>query len=448
MKPGRLVIALCVGIVVWGMVMRASATAQESAEYRRRVETVQRLRGFVALWDFVKRDNSRFAAYQAKGDQHDFTLDVINYVQTYWNAGRAATYEDFPLLGRGPFGQAILIRRETDDNLRPILLVPRERLHNSGLDVKGPGKSVSMVVWLIRESGNHAIAGIWQEGTDLQSSTGGIKRVERGERQYALFAGLAANDGSVAAHVSENGVGSYGDKYARNLAVTREIIPAVSSNSATEVLDHSWSTIGFAFNDKEHTLTVYLNGKSSDNWVENPEQHPFYQWVARGWTQAQLHRMPSLQPGEDPVFPRDQYYEPPEIRPLSRSLVSVNENERVEIQSFRYTKVRVTLRKGKGGSFKVVRRELIGLRVNPFWFGHDLYFPVTPEQGGDFTIGRVVHSAKSVGFTGFIGGVAVFNRALTAAQMMKLARFGQHPLVFSSLFPNLNERPSPQPLTR
>jgi hypothetical protein len=158
--------------------------------------------------------------------------------------------------------------------------------------------------------------------------------------------------------------------------------------------------------------------------------------------------MPSLQPGEDPAFPPDQYYEPPEIRPLSRSLASVNENERVEIQSFRYTKVRVTLRKSAGESFEVVRRELIGLRVNPFWFGHDLYLPVTPEQGGDFTIGRVVHTAKSVGFTGYIGGVAVFKRALTAAQMMKLAKLGEHPLVFSCLTPNLKGRPSPQPLTR
>ena len=31
------------------------------------------------------------------------------------------------------------------------------------------------------------------------------------------------------------------------------------------------------------------------------------------------------------------------------------------------------------------------------------------------------HSGRSVGFTGYIGGVAVFDRALTPAQMVRLA---------------------------
>ena len=40
-------------------------------------------------------------------------------------------------------------------------------------------------------------------------------------------------------------------------------------------------------------------------------------------------------------------------------------------------------------------------------------------QGGPFTIGRVIHSSRSVGFTGWIGGVAVFDRALTAEELAK-----------------------------
>ena len=43
--------------------------------------------------------------------------------------------------------------------LRPFLFVPRARLHDSPLDIKGAGKSVTVVVWAIRESGNHALAG-------------------------------------------------------------------------------------------------------------------------------------------------------------------------------------------------------------------------------------------------------------------------------------------------
>lgn len=440
MKLGKTAICLCGCIVAIIALMPTCAPAQETAEYRHRVETVRRVAGFVALWDFVKRTDGHFAAYQAKGDHHDFTLDAMNYAQAYWDAGRPATYEDFPLLGRGPFGQAIRIRQETDDNFRPMLLVSRERLQDSGLDVKGPGKSVSVVVWLIRESGNHAIAGIWGEGTNLHDANSAVKRVERGKRQYALFAGLGANDGGVAAHISENGAGSFGDKFARNLAVTPEVIPAVPADSAPEVLDRSWSTVGFTFNNKMHTLTAYLNGKASEKWVENPEEDPFYKLVAKGWLQAQLHKTPGLQPGEDPSFPADQYYNPPENRPLSRTLVSDNAIERVEIQTFPFTRVRVTLRKHTGRSPDVVKRELIGLRVNPLWFGHDIYTPATPEMGGDFTIGRVVHTAKTVGFTGYIGGVAVFSRALTAAEMVRLAKLGKYPLEFSGQSSNSVEQ--------
>jgi hypothetical protein len=72
-------------------------------------------------------------------------------------------------------------------------------------------------------------------------------------------------------------------------------------------------------------------------------------------------------------------------------------------------------------------RELMALRVNPFWFPHDLYNPRTPQDGGPFTIGRVIHTSKSVGFTGAIGGVAVFNRALSPKQMRELAAVGTKP---------------------
>src|SRR5690606_31415292 len=110
---------------------------------------------------------------------------------------------------RGPFGEAIRIRAEEDATFRPLLYVPRSRLHDSPLDIKGAGKSVSVVVWAIRESGNHALAGIWHEGTDLkQESTATIRKVERGQRQYALFAGLN-KQGSACGHVSENGASSF-----------------------------------------------------------------------------------------------------------------------------------------------------------------------------------------------------------------------------------------------
>jgi hypothetical protein len=159
-----------------------------------RVAVVTQTPGCVAFWDFVTREPDgahRYTAHVPEGAKTDYPLDAANYIKDYWGAGREATYADFPLLGRGPFGNAVRIVNETDPEFRPFLFVPRARLHDSPLDIKGACKSATVVVWAIRESGNHALAGIWREGTDLkQKETAAIQKVQRGQRQYALFAGL------------------------------------------------------------------------------------------------------------------------------------------------------------------------------------------------------------------------------------------------------------------
>jgi hypothetical protein len=45
--------------------------------------------------------------------------------------------------------------------------------------------------------------------------------------------------------------------------------------------------------------------------------------------------------------------------------------------------------------------------------------------GGPFTSGRVIRSSRSVGFTGWIGGVAVFNQALSADEMLRWSVVGR-----------------------
>jgi hypothetical protein len=280
-----------------------------------------------------------------------------------------------------------------------------------------------MVVWLVRESGNHAIAGIWHEGTDLHSPTSPAKRVERGQRQYALFAGLAANNGASAVHVSENGASSFGDRYARNLAVTSAPIPAVRGDLGAAGIDAAWTAVGFAFDNRHDTVTAYINGEAGEYWIDRPQEHPFFKWPAEAWLQGHFRRMPGTQEGEKPDFPESQFYLPPEDKPLSREVVSNENGTRVEIHRYPFTKVRLTLR-GR----EVVARELLSLRVNPFWFKHDLYTPPSAREGGPFTIGRVIHMGRSVGFTGYIGGVAVFDRALSPAQMKTLSALGSTPL--------------------
>ena len=94
--------------------------------------------GLVAFWDFVKREPDgakRFTAHVPAGAPTDYPLDAANYIKDYWGAGREATYADFPLLGRGPFGNAIPTVKETDENCRPFLFVPRSRLHDTPLGI-------------------------------------------------------------------------------------------------------------------------------------------------------------------------------------------------------------------------------------------------------------------------------------------------------------------------
>ena len=376
--------------------------------------------GCVAFWDFMKREPDgarRFSAHVPAGALNDFPLDAGNYVRDYWGEGREATYADFPLLGRGPFGQAIRIRKEEDATFRPFLFVPRARLHDSPIDVKGAGRSVSVVVWAIRESGNHALAGIWHEGTDLNHAAA-AKVVVRGQRQYALFAGLN-REGSACGHVSENGVQSFGHLYAMHKCNSGDISPVVPADSPAGLIDASWQCFAMTYDHETRELTGWLNGRGTGRWQENVKQT--IPVIHNAWVQGRLHLEPGLQPGEDPDFPGDQYYNPPEDTPVSVKVLSGTADERVELQEFRYTRVKVTWRRQADGAWTTTARDLADVRLNPWWYPHDsIYTPADDGTGAPFTIGRVIHSSRSVGFTGWIGGVAVFNRALTAQEIKRL----------------------------
>jgi len=392
-----------------------------------RIDWVSKIPGLVAFWDFVKREPDglrRFTAHVPEGASNDYPLDASNYVMDYWGEGREATYADFPLLGRGPFGEAIQIRKE-EENFRPFLCVPRSRLHDSPLDIKGAKSSVSVVVWAIRESGNHALAGIWHEGTDLHEiAAAKIRKVERGQRQYALFAGLN-HAGSACGHVSENGEGSFLNRYALHKCNSPDVSPAVPSDSPSDVLDASWQCFAMTMDHERRQLTGWLNGKAGDHWLENPKMDHLLSSAYNAWLQGHLHQHPGPCPGKDPAYPEDQFYTPPEEEPLSVKVINETETERVECLEFAHTRVQVTRTKGDDGQWAVTGRDLVGLRLNPWWYPHPIYAPEDATSGGPFTIGRVIHSGRSVGFTGWIGGVAVFDRALTPTEMQRLASIGR-----------------------
>lgn len=399
----------------------ASTLAQASEDHSAKIKAVTETPGLVAFWDFVKREPSdakRFTAHVPSGSTKEYALDAANYVKEFWGEGPDASYADFPLLGRGPFGQAVGIRKEPNAAFRPFLFVPRSRLHDSPLDIKGNGKSVTVVVWAIRESGNHSLAGIWHEGTDLKGhSESPVQRVERGQRQYALFAGLN-KPGSACGHVSENGASSFGYIYAMHKCNSGDISPAIPSDSPPEVLDASWQCFAMTFDHQSQEMTGWLNGKNTPSWQPNVQKTlaPVY----NAWAQGNLNRIPGDQPGEDKAFPKDQFYNPPEQHPVKVTLLGETPKERVELQEFAYTRVKVVLRKNADGKFEPASRDLAEVSLNPWWYPHGIYVPEA-SSGGPFTIGRVIHSARSVGFAGWIGGVAVYDRALGAAELQKLS---------------------------
>ena len=392
------------------------------------VEVVTATPGLVAFWDFVKREadgEKRFLAHIPDTATNNYPLDAANYIKDYWGAGPAATYADFPLLGRGPFGEAIRIRKEDDPDFRPFLYVPRSRLHDSPLDIKGAGKSVTVVVWAIRESGNHALAGIWHEGTDLkQKETSSIQKVERGQRQYALFAGLNKM-GSACGHVSENGASSFLNRYALHKSNSADQSPEVPHDAPAETLDASWQCFAMTFDHKRDELTGWLNGASGDRWLDDPKNDKLISSAYLAYMQGHYARRPEIQEGEDPSFPTDQYYNPPEEKIVASKVISETADERVEWVEYPYTRVRITSNKTADGQWLESERELVGLRLNPWWYPHDLYTPANDGSGGPFTIGRVIHSSRGVGFTGWIGGVAVYDRALSDAELTQLTAIGK-----------------------
>lgn len=389
------------------------------------VEIVTATPGLVAFWDFVKREPDgakRFLAHIPDTATNDYPLDAANYIRDYWGAGPGATYADFPLLGRGPFGEAIRIRKEDDPDFRPFLYVPRSRLQDTPLDIKGAGKSVTVVVWAIRESGNHALAGIWHEGTDLkQKETSAIQKVERGQRQYALFAGLN-KPGSACGHVSENGASSFLNRYALHKSNSADQSPEVPHDAAADVLDASWQCFAMTFDHKRDELTGWLNGVAGDRWLDDPKSDNLISSAYLAYMQGHYARLPEMQGGEDPSFPADQYYNPPEEKVVSSKVISETAEERIEWIEYPYTRVQVTSLKTADGQWLEKERDLVGLRLNPWWYPHDLYTPADDGSGGPFTIGRVIHSSRSVGFTGWIGGVAVYNRALSGEELKSLSK--------------------------
>jgi len=403
--------------------------AHFTAANQERIDLVRQIPGLVALWDFVHRRDSwethnPFISIPGEPDGRAYELEPRNISLDYWHQGSQPTLTDFDLFGRGPFGQAVRFDDPLGETDLPVLAVPRKHLHDSPLDIKGKGKSVTLVVWLLYEKGNHAIAGMWHEGTVTPKGEAPVVQ-EPGKRQFGLFAGLQANKGGIGAHISENGGSSFGDIYARHLASNPTKMKKIKPGTKPADSDSYWNAVGLVFDNEENCVNAYVNGLAEDVWVENPKESRFYQHVYRAWRQGQLAALDGIQPGEDVNYPKDQYYRPPEDEALETKLVEWTSDRVVRLETYSFTKVEATYeRKSDGTLGKPLKRELIAMKSNPYFFGYDIYAPKTMEEGGPFTIGRVIHSNRHATLSAWIGGVAVFDRALSDDEMKRLATIG------------------------
>ena len=110
-----------------------------------------------------------------------------------------------------------------------------------------------------------------------------------------------------------------------------------------------------------------------------------------------------------------------------RPLGGLMNNDRVvRPETYPFTKVESTYQVQPDGTLgKPLKRALVSLKSNPYYFGSDIYAPKSIEQGGPFTIGRVIHSNRHATLSAWIGGVAVFDRALSDHEMKRLATIGK-----------------------
>ena len=394
-----------------------------------RVDVVRQIPGLVALWDFVQRRDSwqthnPFISIAGESGGQTYELEPRNISLDFWHQGLEATLADFELFGRGPFGQAVRFSSPRSMTHLPVLAVPRKNLHDSPLDIKGKGKSVTLVVWLLYERGNHAIAGMWHEGTVTPKREPPVVK-ERGKRQFGLFAGLQANKGGIGAHISENGGSSFGDIYARHLASNPTKMKKIKPGTKPADSDSYWNAVGLVFDNDENRVTAYMNGLAEEVWVENPKESRFFQHAWRAWQQGQLAARDGIQPGEDVNYPKDQFYRPPEDKPVATRIIERTSDRVVRLETYAFTKIEATYQAQPDGTLgKPLKRDLVALKSNPYYFGHDIYAPKSIEEGGPFTIGRVIHSNRHPTLSAWIGGVAVFDRALSDDEMKRLATIG------------------------
>ena len=198
--------------------------------------------------------------------------------------------------------------------------------------------------------GNHAIAGMWHEGTVTPRYEAPVLQ-EPGKRQYGIFAGLQANKGGLGAHISENGGSSFGNIYARHLASAPRKMKKKSKLARSRAdTDLQWNAVGMVFTNEEDSVTAYVNGLADEVWVENPKSSRFFQYTYNAWQQGQMAAQEGLQDGEDVDFPKDQFYKLPEDKVLEMKTIKRTADRLVRLETTPFSKIEATYQLNPDGT--------------------------------------------------------------------------------------------------
>jgi hypothetical protein len=113
-------------------------------------------------------------------------------------------------------------------------------------------EAVNSVLWLLRETGKHAIARIWHEAPPLYRHTAPVTKVGCGTRE-CVPAGVVVNNSASAVHLSNCGAALFGDEYARHVAVTPVTVPPEPPGT--------WFVVAFSFDNGRNSVTACRDGK-------------------------------------------------------------------------------------------------------------------------------------------------------------------------------------------
>ncbi len=254
---GRAIVCLAGAIVAAGA---CRAQADAAAE---RIAKVAATKGLIAFWDFTLSENGLWTSHfdpEAVDRRFPVVLRRIGDPKAYAPADWPYADDDSKLLydDTGPFGRAVRFNQGFIFGE-----VPRSRFDRTALDLNGR-KPFTLIAWTKFIGKRHFVVGIWDEG--------GWQKYG-GRRQAALFGGLFGSQG-VIGHISATGASSYpqsnaqGSQYARLRAIDGQTFA-----------NNRWVAMAMTFRPERDEVMVYCNGKATPTRITDPVAQDVYQYA-------------------------------------------------------------------------------------------------------------------------------------------------------------------------